>query len=239
MLLIRNLLLCVMLLGPVASSTALAQSGPDRVPLPIPRPAVAPAKPATATVKTKARIYQVACPVVLSGKAVGKIGTPIKAGRCGTQSPYKITAVKLKDHVVKFSSPALFNCSMATAFVDWVEKLNEHSVAQSGAIVSKIDVGTSYACRRRNNQKTGKISEHGFANAVDVTGFELGNGAIVALPPAWKAKDGTQQLIKTSHKLACEIFTTVLGPDANSLHYDHLHFDMGCHGKTCTYKVCD
>ncbi len=94
-------------------------------------------------------------------------------------------------------------------------------------------------CRRRNNAKNGKISEHGFANALDLSGFTLTDKTEIQLPRDWTSGGAGQRLMRGSHKLGCEVFTTVLGPEANALHKDHLHLDMGCHGKSCTYKICD
>jgi hypothetical protein len=34
-------------------------------------------------------------------------------------------------------------------------------------------------------------------------------------------------------------FTTILGPGSNASHADHLHFDLGLHGKTANYRICE
>jgi len=217
---------------------ALAQSQDLSVELPIARPDYS-ASPKPLPPKPATQIYQAACPVVLDGRAVGKIMAPLAENGCGTQSPFRITAIRTPDRTIKLSSAIKVNCSMATALVEWVSALDRQVEAASKSTLSKINVGTSYTCRRRNNQESGKISEHGFANALDLTGFELGNGKTVALPSAWNTEGVAQELIKSAHKLACTHFTTVLGPQANALHQDHLHLDMGCHGKSCTYRVCD
>jgi hypothetical protein len=38
---------------------------------------------------------------------------------------------------------------------------------------------------------------------------------------------------------ACGYFTTVLGPGANEAHKEHFHFDLGQHGKTDNFKICE
>lgn len=215
---------------------ALSQNEASDVPLPIPRPNRPLSPPTQQGAETFT--YQAACAVLLDGRAIGKITPPLHDEGCGSQSPYRITAIQSSDNLVKLSAPALFNCGMATAFVEWVTQLDEYMNSKNSSPLASINVGTSYACRRRNNQTTGKISEHGFANALDLTGFELRNGDVIELPEAWSTGGAAQELMKTAHKLACQTFTTVLGPEANPLHADHLHFDMGCHGKTCTYRVC-
>ena len=228
---------CAICFSLVTSLPAQAQTATPNIPLPIARPDRP--KPTPTPQRANSVTYQAACPVVMDGRAIGKISPPLQDNSCGTQSPYVITGVKSLGRTITLSSPVIFNCSMATAFVEWVGELDKQVEIKTNSTLAKINVGTSYACRRRNNEKTGKISEHGFANALDLTGFELENGEQIELPTAWTDPETAQTLIKTAHKLACQNFTTVLGPDANPLHFDHLHLDMGCHGKTCTYLICE
>ena len=48
-----------------------------------------------------------------------------------------------------------------------------------------------------------------------------------------------QNIIHFTHDAACTYFMTVLGPDADKFHQNHFHVDLGCHGKTCTYRICE
>lgn len=216
-------------------------SSAGAAPQPPERPDDLPPPPQTKVEKPKAKepIYQAACPALMGDDVDAKILPPLEDDGCGTQSPYQLNAINISNRTITLASPATVNCTMATAFIDWVKRVDQLSRTTHGAGIERISTGTSYACRRRNNAKTGKISEHGFANAIDLTGYVLTDGTQVQLPAAWKAGGKDQKLIRQSHKLGCEIFTTVLGPEANALHKDHLHLDMGCHGKSCTYKICD
>jgi len=31
----------------------------------------------------------------------------------------------------------------------------------------------------------------------------------------------------------------MLGPEANAQHSEYFHIDLGCHGKTCTARLCE
>ncbi|WP_424983912.1 extensin family protein [Maritalea sp. S77] len=227
---------------PLASLAFLAPTfGVGAAPVPPPRPAqlAEVEDPTTSKPEPKQPVYQAACPALMSDDVDAKIIPPTEHDGCGTQSPYQLNSIKVSGRDIKLATPATVNCAMATAFIDWVKRVDQLSRITHDAGIKSISTGTSYMCRRRNNAKTGKISEHGFANAIDLTGFVLTNGEQVQLPEAWQAGREDQKLIRQSHKLGCEIFTTVLGPEANALHKDHLHLDMGCHGKSCTYKICD
>ena len=47
----------------------------------------------------------------------------------------------------------------------------------------------------------------------------------------WNGPDeGSRNFLRAVHDSACRRFGVVLGPDANSLHQNHLHFDMGGSG---------
>lgn len=127
--------------------------------------------------------------------------------------------------------------------VEWVEKVNTAAEVAFDSTVTKILTGGGYQCRRRNNQPDGKISEHGFANAIDIMGFKLKNGDDILIKRDWnndpEAPTVNGLFLQTIHKAACSNFTTVLGPEANQFHSDHFHFDLGCHGKSCTYLLCE
>lgn len=83
------------------------------------------------------------------------------------------------------------------------------------------------------------MSEHGFADALDVTGFSLVDGSTLSLPGDWDGDGAEARAMRYAQDAACGLFTTVLGPDTNALHGDHLHLDLGCHGATCTYRICE
>ena len=80
----------------------------------------------------------------------------------------------------------------------------------------------------------------GRADALDFVGFSLEDGRTVSVGSDYGSSDAKQsRLMHFAHDAACTRFTTVLGPDANALHHDHFHLDLGCHGKTCTYRLCE
>ena len=87
---------------------------------------------------------------------------------------------------------------------------------------------------------TANLSFHAFADALDVVGFKLEDGRFVTVEQGWSdALSSEGRLLRFAHDAACAHFTTVLGPEANALHRDHLHVDLGCHGKTCTARICE
>lgn len=221
-------------------------------PLPKPRPeglgeAAEPAEPAVAPRPEPVeeeladeRIYQTACPAVLSGAVVAKMLPPIAEGACMAQSPLEVTALNLTGRTVELTSPIVTNCEMATALADWAADVDAYARAALDSGLAALQTGTSYMCRPRVGNGAAFTSEHGFANAVDVAGFTLADGRSIVVKDDWQPMATPEaKLLRQSHGAACGTFTTVLGPEANADHEDHLHLDLGCHGQSCTAQICE
>jgi hypothetical protein len=190
------------------------------------------------------RIYQVACPAVLQGQVEAKALPPITdmAGtrQCGAQSPLELTAVLANGRMVPVSGGVTTDCGMASAMPDWISAVDSYLKAREKTQIAEVMVGTSYMCRNVNNASEGNLSFHAFADAMDVTGFKLEDGRTVTVAGDWTdALSPEGRLLRYAHDAACSQFTTVLGPEANALHHDHFHVDLGCHGKTCTSRLCE
>lgn len=198
------------------------------------------AEEAKTTPSTPDRVYQTACPALLSGKVIVEMLPPIAEGICGERSPLSITGVRVNGHEVPFSSPVTTNCQMAGALADWVGEVDAYAKVAMESPVAELTTGTSMMCRNRNGGDERFMSEHGFANALDVVGFTLEDGKAINVKASWNpATTAEGKLLRQAHGAACARFTTVLGPEANAEHADHLHVDLGCHGKTCTAQICE
>lgn len=240
--------------APVSADVPLLQERPEAVdaPVPLPRPApdtrepvaeepAAPEPQAEAEPAAVAdRVYQTACPAVLLGLVEAEANPPLVEDQCGERSPLTVTAVLANGRMVPLSTPLTTNCAMASALPAWVSAVDGYAVSALKSGLGEVVTGTSYMCRKRNNASEGFTSEHGFANAVDVTGFTLVDGRSIGVEGDWMpAVEPEGRLLRFAHDAACSGFTTVLGPEANAEHHDHLHLDLGCHGKTCTARICE
>ena len=97
----------------------------------------------------------------------------------------------------------------------------------------------TYACRPMNGVSGNKLSEHGHANALDISGFHLADGRLLTVKSGWQGGAGEREFLRTVHRGACGLFTTVLGPNSNSYHADHFHLDLARHGKDGNHRVCE
>ncbi len=145
-----------------------------------------------------------------------------------------IGTVKLVKIGIPTANLGAMKCRLAERFVAWTgDALQTAATAWLDSPVAKIESFGTYACRPINNQAGNRLSEHGSANAVDIAGFVLANGRRITVKDDWNGPDeNARNFLRAVHKAACRRFSVVLGPDANALHHDHLHFDMGA-GRYC------
>lgn len=154
---------------------------------------------------------------------------------CGVQRPVALTGIG-RDIAVT-GTPRL-NCATALAVAKWAK----HVVAPVArfhldAKLTAVNISTSYQCRRRNNAKSGKFSEHAFGNGVDIMGFRF-----AAVPPARVVpRDGSSDPRRAFQAAvrggACAYFTTVLGPGTNAAHDNHFHLDLAI--RRGGFRLCE
>ncbi len=155
-----------------------------------------------------------------------------RQGGCGAPAPIEVTRVA----GVALSPPATQTCAMAAAMAAWVsDDVKPAARRHLGAEVTEIRTATSYACRRRNNGSSGKMSEHSKANALDMSGFTFAKQPNVTVSGSGSWGDGLLAAAGLSkngsflgdiRKASCTHFTTVLGPGSDPFHGDHFHVDV-------------
>lgn len=124
-------------------------------------------------------------------------------------------------------------CPVAAAIAVW-----EWEVVQPAARrhlrqpVATIEHFGSYNCRRMYGRDAGAFSEHATADALDVAGFRLQDGTRVTVVKDWSGGGDKAAFLREVHDGACGLFATVLGPDYNAAHRDHLHLDQAERGAT-------
>lgn len=203
---------------------------------------------------------------------------PLRSGSCGTPVPLRLRSIG-SGKGVTLDPPATINCALAAHLFRWLETVAQPAAQRTlGARITRIRNLSAYQCRNRYNDPGQKVSEHAYANALDIAAFELSDGRIIDVKTYWglvvqsriaataaTARDAAVQppdnksstgrtrvvsavthakadtaatsdsrssataehsFLKALHNGACGIFTTVLGPEANAAHHDHLHVDM-------------
>lgn len=210
---------------------------------PAPPPAPGPSKdggwPADVVAASRANCKELLAGLDISYAAIDPIG---QEGGCGAPAPVEITAIA----GVKLTPPATETCAMAAALHAWVtEDVQPAAKKRLGTEVTEIRTATSYACRRRNNGASGKMSEHSKANALDMAGFTFAKKTDVTVGGKGSWGEGLLGAIGLSksgsflediRQAACTHFTTVLGPGSDPYHGDHFHVDVLA--RKGGYRIC-
>jgi hypothetical protein len=180
---------------------------------------------------------------------------PIKQGLCGAPAPILLKSLG-NDPKVEIDPPATVTCSLARGLSTWLsETVQRKAEALFSSPVVKLHNASSYVCRNRYGDAYKPLSEHALANALDIPEFVLASGERITVLDSWPRNpftpplplpnpvrvaavgasaatgsgisiDQKSEFLKQVHDNACQTFGTVLGPDANEAHKNHLHFDM-------------
>jgi hypothetical protein len=118
-------------------------------------------------------------------------------------------------------------CAVGAAFELWLRRGVQPAAQRLLASrVVRIEHLGAYSCRRMYARETGPWSEHATGNALDVTAFVLENGRRISLVEDWGGDGAEAAFLRQVRDQACGVFATVLSPDYNAAHADHLHLDQ-------------
>lgn len=132
-----------------------------------------------------------------------------------------------QDETVLQPGEANMQCPLSVAAYLWTREIDTIAKDRYGVGLAKIHHMGTYSCRRQNGNSSGQWSEHAFANAWDVAGFELQDGHLVTVLKHWDTVDRDAAFLRDIREAACKIFRVTLSPDFNAAHRDHFHVDMG------------
>ncbi len=137
-------------------------------------------------------------------------------------------AVKVQASYIPISREVDVGCPMAAALHLWMrEHVQPAARLYLNSEVKQIETFGTYACRTRNSQEGARLSEHASANAIDISGFMLGNGKQLRVMDMAKMNEDERDFMQSVRKGGCRLFSVVLGPGADAYHNDHFHFDLG------------
>ena len=134
-------------------------------------------------------------------------------------------------------SNIVMQCPMAMRYVIWDRQVLRPAAQRVfGTEVKSVQNYGSYSCRRIYGQTSpdARPSEHARANALDVAGVTLEDGRAITVANDWNGTGRTGSdgavFLKALRAGACRAFSTVLSPDYNEAHGDHLHLDAASRG---------
>jgi hypothetical protein len=140
-----------------------------------------------------------------------------------------VGAVQLTEIGTPVTNLGAMRCPLARAFAAWVrESVQPEAQRRFGSAVRRIESFGTYACRTVNSRPGARLSEHAFANAVDVAAFVLTDGRRVTVLDGWSGeREDARLFLRAIHRAGCRRFSVGLSPDSDAYHANHLHFDLG------------
>ena len=173
------------------------------------------------------------CEALLS--AIGDADAPAPARTSPDPACGYVDGITLRpegDESLRYTPSGLVTaCPVAAALVLW-----ERDVVQPAALrllgqrVASVDHFGSYSCRRLYGRGEGPWSEHATADAVDIAGFRLADGRRISVLGDWSGAPRDAAFLRAVRDGACDLFATVLSPDYNAAHANHLHLDQAERG---------
>jgi hypothetical protein len=162
-------------------------------------------------------------------------------------SPWPLRPMRLQNDVVceapdglairkgggglRFQPAAKVNCAFALRLAKFEAILQEEARSILGSPVRSIVQLGTYSCRRMARFPD-LVSEHSFANAIDVARFDLRKGKSVVVERDWVRAEhhattpAAKFLRRLTRRLYDEkVFSVVLTPSYDNHHKNHLHLD--------------
>lgn len=134
---------------------------------------------------------------------------------------------RLSDYPLAPDTPPV-TCPTAVALQMWRRNTLAPAAEEIlGSKISRIEHFGAYSCRRLYGRDTGPWSQHATGNAIDISGFVLTDGTRISVLDDWSGEGPNAQFLRRARDGACDAFATVLSPEYNAAHRDHLHLDMG------------
>ena len=170
-------------------------------------------------------------PLLAAAGVAHRVLTPREDGpHCGYRDAVRLEPGGARSVALRPAAPAL-SCPVGAGLALWEWHVVQPAAQRHlGTRVVAVDHLGSYSCRRVNNRTEGDWSEHASANALDIAGFQLADGKRVSVLADWSGDGAEAAFLREVRDGACRLFATVLSPDYNEAHRDHLHFDQADRG---------
>jgi hypothetical protein len=131
----------------------------------------------------------------------------------------------------RYNSAPVVSCGMALGLARFEQVVNEEAKRYLGQEVARVEQGGTYNCRKM--ARFNLVSEHSYANAIDIRSITLKNGRNLSVLKTFGKTDAEPKRPEArfwrsvANRLYDEgAFSVVITPFFDGLHKDHIHLDQ-------------
>lgn len=151
--------------------------------------------------------------------------SPVGEGAC-RRVDRQILGTPARADVTLAPRGAQATCAVDAGLAWWLQHgVQPEAEAILGSRVARIEHLGTANCRRVGG-KEGDWSQHASGNAIDIAAFVLADGRRISVRSDWYGAGSAATFLHTVGSNACRSFATVLSPDYDAGHADHLHLDQ-------------
>jgi hypothetical protein len=132
---------------------------------------------------------------------------------------------------IRYKNPPLLTCRLALALARFEQLAQEQAAEHLGQRIVRFEHLGTYSCRKM--VRFDFVSEHSYANAIDIRALVLDSGRRLTVEEDFGALEAPARtreagLWRSLARRAYDerVFSTVLTPYWDSLHHDHFHLDL-------------
>lgn len=163
--------------------------------------------------------------LALMGAGYSRLPDRELGGGCSNRNTVQLASLPSDSASLGVTNLGPITCEVSQAFAGWarygVDRAARHIL---GSGLRTIETFGSYSCR--DVAGAGRRSAHATGAAIDVSGFVLEDGRRITVKAGWNGGTASErEFLRVVQSSACKRFDTVLGPDYNAAHQDHLHVE--------------
>ena len=150
---------------------------------------------------------------------------------CSNLGTVQLHAISGEGATLSVSNIGPVTCPVSAAFAAWARFGADRAArAILGSPLVSIQTMGSYSCR--NVAGSNRRSGHATASAIDIGGFTLADGRRITVTQGWNGSREERAFLRAVQASACRRFATVLSPEYNAAHHDHLHLEGVIEGRS-------
>lgn len=146
-------------------------------------------------------------------------------GGCSNRNTVQLASLPSDSATFGVTNLGPVTCEVSQVFAGWARYGVDRAARQIlGSGLRTIETFGSYSCR--NVAGSERRSGHAAGAAIDVSAFVLDDGRRITVKSGWNGGTAAErEFLRVVQGSACKRFETVLGPEYNAAHQDHLHVE--------------